>query len=175
MVFRTLALMRKEFRHMFRDRRTLTTLFAIPIVQLILLGYAANTNVEHLATAVLDLDRSAQSRDLIATYQASNYFDIVIYPADRQALGRLIDRGEVRTGIVIPPGQPHDSSGDRGAKRPDQGPPHGGLAQGRRSAPVVYAALEGEAGFKLRAQAWEAYQGRKLPAGLQMVLQACGI
>ena len=96
--------MRKEFRHMFRDRRTLTTLFAIPIVQLILLGYAANTNVEHLATAVLDLDRSAQSRDLIATYQASNYFDIVIYPADRQALGRLIDRGEVRTGIVIPPG-----------------------------------------------------------------------
>lgn len=104
MVFRTLALMRKEFRHMFRDRRTLTTLFAIPIVQLILLGYAANTNVEHLATAVLDLDRSAQSRDLIATYQASNYFDIVIYPADRQALGRLIDRGEVRTGIVIPPG-----------------------------------------------------------------------
>ncbi|MFZ1266816.1 MAG: ABC transporter permease [Anaerolineae bacterium] len=104
MVFRTLALMRKEFRHMFRDRRTLTTLFAIPIVQLILLGYAANTNVEHLATAVLDLDRSAQSRDLIATYQASNYFDIVIYPADREALGRLIDRGEVRTGIVIPPG-----------------------------------------------------------------------
>lgn len=40
------------------------------------------------------------------------------------------------------------------------------------AAPVVYAALEGEAGFKLRAQAWEAYQGRKLPAGLQMVLQA---
>lgn len=39
------------------------------------------------------------------------------------------------------------------------------------SAPVVYAALEGEAGFKLRAQAWEAHQGRTLPAGLHMVLQ----
>ena len=103
-MLRTLALMRKEFRHMFRDRRTLATLFAIPIVQLILLGYAANTNVEHLATAVLDLDRSAQSRELIAAYQASNYFDIVIYPADRETLGRLIDHGDVRTGIVIPSG-----------------------------------------------------------------------
>ncbi|WP_423222961.1 ABC transporter permease [Candidatus Amarolinea aalborgensis] len=104
MILRTLALMRKEFRHMFRDRRTLITLFAIPIVQLILLGYAANTNVEHLKTAVLDLDRSAESRHLIATYQASNYFDIVIYPADYEALGRLVDRGEVRAGIVIPAG-----------------------------------------------------------------------
>lgn len=104
MILRTLALMRKEFRHMFRDRRTLITLFAIPIVQLILLGYAANTNVEHLKTAALDFDRSAESRHLLATYQASNYFDIVIYPADREALGRLVDLGEVRAGIVIPPG-----------------------------------------------------------------------
>ena len=52
------------------------------------------------------------------------------------------------------------------------------IAEGRRwfncrieAAPVVYAALEGEAGFKLRAQAWEAHQGRALPAGLHMVLQ----
>ncbi len=96
--------MRKEFRHMARDRRTLLTLFAIPIVQLILLGYAANTNVEHVATAALDLDRSTQSRRLLATYQASNYFDIAGYPADRQSLERLVDHGEVGVGIVIPPG-----------------------------------------------------------------------
>jgi len=102
-ILRTLALMRKEFRHMFRDRRTLITLFAIPIVQLILLGYAANTNVEHLKTAVLDLDRSAESRHLIATYQASNYFDIVIYPADYEALGRLVDRGEPSSSSLTAP------------------------------------------------------------------------
>lgn len=102
MFLRTWALIRKEFRHMFRDRRTLTTLFFIPVTQLILLGYAANTNVEHLPTAVLDLDRSARSRALIAAYQASNYFDVLYFPADRRELGWLVDHGDARAGLVIP-------------------------------------------------------------------------
>lgn len=104
MIHRTLAIMRKEFLHMFRDLRVLSWLFLIPIIQLFLLGYAANTDVEHLKTAMLDLDRSARSRDLSATYQASNYFGITHFPDDREAMRRLIDRGEVRAGIVIPAG-----------------------------------------------------------------------
>lgn len=102
MFLRTWALIRKEFRHMFRDRRTLMTLFFIPVTQLILLGYAANTNVEHLPTAVLDLDRSARSRELIDAYQASNYFDVLYFPADRRELGWLVDHGDARAGLVIP-------------------------------------------------------------------------
>jgi ABC-2 type transport system permease protein len=104
MIRRIVTIMHKEFLHILRDRRTLATMFLIPIVQLFLLGYAANPNVEHLKTAVLDLDRSARSRDLIAAYQSSNYFDVTQFPGDREAMGRLIDQGEVRAAIVISAG-----------------------------------------------------------------------
>jgi len=79
MMLRTLALVRKEFLHILRDPRTLGVMFLMPIVQLLLLGYAATTDIEHLRTAVLDGDKTAESRELIEVYRASNYFDIVYY------------------------------------------------------------------------------------------------
>jgi ABC-2 type transport system permease protein len=102
MIRRLASIMYKEFLHMFRDPRTLIMLFLIPIVQLFLLAYAAKPNLDHLKTAALDMDHSARSRDVIATYQASNYFDIIQYPADQAALGRLLDLGQIRAGIIIP-------------------------------------------------------------------------
>lgn len=101
---RTLAIVRKEFLHIRRDPRTLAVMFLIPVVQLILLGYAATTDVEHLATAVLDRDRTRQSRELLDAYRASNYFDLVRYVSDEDELRQLIDRGEVRAGLIIPAG-----------------------------------------------------------------------
>ncbi len=74
---RTLTVARKELLHILRDRRALVVMFLIPVVQLFLLGYAATTDIRHLRTAVLDADRTAQSRDLIAAYRASNYFGVV--------------------------------------------------------------------------------------------------
>ena len=64
-ILRTLTVARKELFHIVRDRRTLAVMFLIPIVQLFLLGYAATTDVDHLRTAVLDGDKSADSRALI--------------------------------------------------------------------------------------------------------------
>ncbi|MBN1992506.1 MAG: ABC transporter permease [Anaerolineae bacterium] len=96
--------MYKEFLHMFRDLRMLSWLFLIPIVQLFLLAYAANPNVDHLRTAVLDLDHSTRSRDLLATYQASNYFDITHFPDDQATMGQLLDLGQIRAGLIIPAG-----------------------------------------------------------------------
>jgi ABC-2 type transport system permease protein len=101
-------IMRKEFLHIFRDPRTLAIMFLIPIVQLILLGYAATTDVEHLRTAVLDEDRTPESRALIAAYQASNYFDITYYVRDEEELARLVDSGRVRAGMIIPAGYGRD-------------------------------------------------------------------
>jgi ABC-2 type transport system permease protein len=104
MIRRLLSIMYKEFLHMFRDPRMLSWLFLIPIVQLFLLAYAADPNVDHLKTAVLDLDRTTRSRDLIATYQASNYFDITHFPDDQETMGQLLDLGQIRAGLIIPAG-----------------------------------------------------------------------
>lgn len=79
-------------------------MFLIPVVQLFLMGYAATTDVEHLRTVVLDADRTSQSRELVAAYQASNYFNIVAYVSDYEELVHLLDRGKVRAGLIIPSG-----------------------------------------------------------------------
>ncbi len=108
MLLRTFSLIRKEFIHVLRDPRTLAIMIIMPIVMLILLGFAATTDIEHLRTAVYDADKSPQSRDLIAAYQASNYFDIVFYVDKEEELRYLIDHGDVRSALVIPPGYGRD-------------------------------------------------------------------
>ncbi len=101
---RILAITIKEFRHIQRDPRTLAVMFLIPVVQLILLGYAATTDVKYLAIGVVDYDRTPQSRALINAYQASNYFTVVAYPPDMDALRFEVDRGRLRGGLIIPAG-----------------------------------------------------------------------
>jgi ABC-2 type transport system permease protein len=107
---RILAVMRKEFIQIFRDPRTLAVMFLIPMIQLVLLGYAATTDVDHISTAVFDQDQTAQSRELIETYQASGYFDINYYVTSEEALARLIDGGKARAGLLIPLGYSKDLS-----------------------------------------------------------------
>jgi ABC-2 type transport system permease protein len=104
MIRRTLSLIRKEFLHIFRDPRALAVMFIIPVVELILLGYAATTDIEHLRTAVFDGDKSVASRELTEAYRASNYFDITLYVETDRQLEYLIDSGQVRAGLIIPAG-----------------------------------------------------------------------
>ncbi len=104
MVVRTLSVMRKEFLHIVRDPRTLAVMFLIPVVQLLLLGYAATTDVKHLSTAVLDRDRTPHSRDLIDAYRASGYFDITLAVESEAEMARAMDSGVVRAGLIIPAG-----------------------------------------------------------------------
>ncbi len=104
MIGRPLSIARKELLHIFRDPRTLAIMFLMPVVQLLLLGYAATTDVKHLATAVLDQDRSARSRALIEAYRASGYFDIVRYVDDEEELAWAVDSGAARAALLIPAG-----------------------------------------------------------------------
>lgn len=115
MLRRTLAITRKEIIHIIRDPRTLSIMFLMPVIQLILLGYAATTDVEHLPTAVLDQDQSLQSRQLLEAYRASNYFDIQFYVSTEEELGRLIDEGKAKAGILVPSGYGRDLAGDQQA------------------------------------------------------------
>jgi ABC-2 type transport system permease protein len=100
--------MRKEFLHIVRDRRTLAVMLVMPAIQLLLMGYAATTDIEHLQTAVLDGDKSAAARELLDAYRASDYFEIIYYVESEQELQRLVDAGEVRAGLIIPPGYERD-------------------------------------------------------------------
>lgn len=104
MLTRILSITRKEFLHIMRDRRTLAVMFLIPVVQLLLLGYAATTDVRHLKTAVLDYDRTAQSRALVEAYRASGYFDITYQAGSQAGLEWAMDGSRVRAGLVIPAG-----------------------------------------------------------------------
>ncbi len=98
------AITRKEFIHILREPRTLGIMLLIPVVQLLLLGFAATTDIRHLNSGVYDADRTAQSRALIDAYRASDYFAINYYVENEQQLGQLLDRGDIRAAMIIPAG-----------------------------------------------------------------------
>ena len=94
----------KEFLQLRRDPLLLRLIFIMPIVQLIFFGYVVSADVRNLATAVVDLDKSAVSRELTASFSSSGYFTIEAYPTSETELQPLMDRGEVSVAVVIPEG-----------------------------------------------------------------------
>jgi ABC-2 type transport system permease protein len=97
------ALMRKEFTHMRRDPRTLMMIFIMPVLQLLLLGYATNTDVKNVPTVVYDQDNSQQSRALLDAYRASGYFSLDFIAYNENDVNGLIEGGLTKVGIIIPP------------------------------------------------------------------------
>lgn len=102
-MIRLRALLVKEFIQMKRDNLTLAMMLALPIVQLVLFGFAINMDVKHLKTAVFDQSLSAESRALLDSFTASEYFDIRYVASSYEEVNRLVERGDVKAGIVIPP------------------------------------------------------------------------
>jgi ABC-2 type transport system permease protein len=98
------SLIRKEFIQITRDARTLILVMVIPVMQLLLLGYAATNDVRNIPLAVFDQDRGVAARALLDAYRAADYFRIA-YDVDAEAdLRTLIDNGDARAGLIIPPG-----------------------------------------------------------------------
>src|SRR5215211_7968206 len=100
---RLLPIIRKEFIHIIRDPRTLVVMFVMPLMQLILLGYAATSDVRDIPLAVYDQDRTPQSRHLVESFVQSGQFSVNRMATSEQDLARLIDNGTVRAGLIIPP------------------------------------------------------------------------
>lgn len=100
---RLLALMRKEGLQIMRDRRTLALVFIMPIMQLLLLGYAATSDVRNIPLAVLDQDKSPASRKLLDSFRTADYFRQAFDVTSEDELRTLIDSGHARTGLIIPP------------------------------------------------------------------------
>ena len=100
---RLFSLIRKEFIQIVRDPRTLALTFVMPIMQLLLLGYAATNDVRNVSLAVFDQDKSASSRALLDAYRAADYFTLDFDVSSADQLRTLIDRGRARAGNLIPP------------------------------------------------------------------------
>ena len=108
--------MRKEFIHIVRDPRTLAVMFVTPLLQLILLGYAAATNVRNVPLAVLDQDRSARSRQLVTAFVESGQFAVASYVDSQNDMAAAIDAGTAQAGLIIPQGYDSAVVGGRGAE-----------------------------------------------------------
>ncbi len=87
----------KEFIHIFRDPKMKGVIFLMPIIQVLVFGYAVTTDVKNVATAVFDLDNSTASRELVARFENSGYFTIVARLDREDQVRDVLDRGTVRT------------------------------------------------------------------------------
>jgi ABC-2 type transport system permease protein len=94
----------KEFIQTLRDKRTRFILIGPPIIQMMVFGYAANYEIRHVPTVVLDLDHSQESRELISRFTSSPYFDVQRQLTDSRQLGDLIERGDATAGLEIDAG-----------------------------------------------------------------------
>ncbi len=92
----------KEFRHILRDRRTLAILFGLPIVQLLLFGYAIRNELTSAEIAVWDQARTAESRAAIARLEAGGYFRVMGRVDSETQVDHLFRRGVVRQVVVFP-------------------------------------------------------------------------
>ena len=99
---RMVAVLAKEFTQLVRDRLTYAMIIGIPVVQLLLFGYAINTDPKHLPTAVLVQDQGQFSRSILGSLQRSDYFSIDHVARTPEEMNRLIERGEVQFAITIP-------------------------------------------------------------------------
>ena len=100
------AVTKKELLHIVRDVRSLILALALPLVMLLLFGYALTLDVDRIPTYVYDLDRTPQSRELIDQFRGSRYFQILGVADNYAAIERGIDKNTILLGIVVP----HDYS-----------------------------------------------------------------
>jgi len=115
-VRRMVAMMVKEFVQVRRDRLTFAMMVGIPLMQLVLFGYAINSDPKHLPTVVLDADHEVFGRTLLASMQASQYFQVLGEANGETEADRLLAEGRVQFVVSIPAGfSRHVARGDRPA------------------------------------------------------------
>jgi ABC-2 type transport system permease protein len=101
-ISRLWAVARKEFLHVIRDWRSLVMAVAIPLLLILLFGYALSLDLKNVPTMVLDRSQSPQSREFISLFQGSPYFEIIRFTDDYQEMEQGLDRGDILVGLVVP-------------------------------------------------------------------------
>jgi ABC-2 type transport system permease protein len=106
----------KEFLQVIRDPRMRTVIFVLPCIQTLIIGYAVSTDVQHVATAVYDMDNTEESRSLVARFTGSGYFDAVAYVENDARAQEAIDRGRASVILRINRGYSEDLRAGRTAR-----------------------------------------------------------
>lgn len=99
---RSWAIARKEFFHIFRDPRSLGLVILMPALLMILFGYAVTLDVKKVSMAVLDRDQTQESLSFIKRFTASPYFSLQFIARDEKEMTHLIDRGDIKMGLILP-------------------------------------------------------------------------
>ncbi len=100
---RLLAIIRKEFVQITRDRRTIVLTFIQPIIMLFLLGSAASNDVRNVPAVLFDQDHTEAARSLLDAYRAADYFSFNFEVQSAADMQKLIDSGQAKAGLIIPP------------------------------------------------------------------------
>lgn len=109
------SIARKEFYHLIRDFRSLYLAFAIPLLLILLFGYALSLDVDNVKTVVVDYDRSSLSRDFVRKLDASTYFDVPGYLSNSWEVTEYLDNGWATMAIIFPPDWMETITADRNA------------------------------------------------------------
>ena len=99
-----LVFVRKEFYHVFRDRRTLLIMFGLPVVQIVLFGFALTSEVRNAKVMILDRAKDANSQALINRLGVSSYFSIQTSDISDAQIEKEFRKGQIKCAIIIPPG-----------------------------------------------------------------------
>ncbi|MFB0564186.1 MAG: ABC transporter permease [Candidatus Aminicenantaceae bacterium] len=95
-------IIRKEFIQTFRDKRMLMPIFVAPVIQLILFGYAVTTDIKNISLAVLDFDRTHESRHLASLLSQSRYFNLDYHADSYKEIETLMKKGKIKLALIIP-------------------------------------------------------------------------
>ena len=96
-----LAFITKEFRHILRDKRTMLILLGIPIIQIILFGFAIRNDIKDAKVAVFDPSHDVATQRIVHRLHASEYFEVVYYPTHLQEIDRLFQEGKIVLAILF--------------------------------------------------------------------------
>lgn len=97
------VIVRKEFQQLFRDKTTLRLMLMVPMLQMIVLGYALTTEVKHTTVAVVDHDGGPRSRSMIQAIASNELFNFQGYATSETQLRNFLDAGKIKVGLIIPP------------------------------------------------------------------------
>ena len=113
---RIITMLRKEFIQVFRDPKMRGVIFLMPVIQMLVFGYAVTTDVKHIKTAVYDLDNTIASRELVERFAKSGYFDVEEHVTSDRRAQELVDRGAVRTVLHLNRGFENDLRAGRSSQ-----------------------------------------------------------
>ena len=108
-----LAIIWKEFVQLRRDPRLFPVLFLSPVLQLLLLGYAANLDVTHIPSVICDMDRSAASREFLDGFVNSGYFTVKARVGRMEEIDHYLDDGAAAMAFIVPRGFGDKVAGER--------------------------------------------------------------